>query len=162
MEMTLPLPAKRPTIAEAWMTMSRLPGGRRLFSKLIGTMAPYTGSIPFTVLEASVGHSVVELRDTKKVRNHLNSVHAIALMNLGEVSTGVAMMFGIDGRGRGIITHLEMDYVAKARGTIRAECDATVPDSIGSHDCEVEAVLKDEASRIVAVARAVWRVQIDR
>jgi len=161
MGLSLALPTKRPTVSELWLTMSRMPAGKTLFSKLIGTMAPYTGSIPFTVLEARVGHATVELRDTKKVRNHLNSVHAIALMNLGEVSTGLAMMFGIDGRGRGIITHLEMDYVAKARGNIRAVCDAKVPDTSGSHDCEVEALLKDTSGQIVAVARAVWRGQID-
>ncbi len=151
---------KRPTVAQLWATLHGLPGGKALFSRALGHMAPYTGTIGCTVEALRAGHAVVSMTDRKAVRNHLDSVHAIALMNLGEVSTGLAVMFAIDGRGRGIITHLEMDYLKKARGTITATCDAVVPDGAGDHEFHAESVLRDGEGAIVARARAIWKVTI--
>ena len=152
--------ARRPTIAQLWGTLSPLPGGKRLFSKAMGRMAPYTGTIDCEVEELRAGHAIVVMRDRRGVRNHLESIHAIALMNLGEVATGLAVMIGVDGRGRGIITHLEMDYLKKARGTIRATCDAFAPDTKGDHEFHAEALLRDEQGALVARARAIWKVSI--
>jgi len=153
--------ATRPTIGQTWTLLKDVPGGKYLFSKMIGQMAPYTSTIDARVKELDFGHAVVALQDRKPVRNHLNSLHAIALMNLGEVSTGLAVLYAIDGRGRGIIRNLSMDYLKKARGTITATCDAPVPNSSGDHDVKVESLLHDEAGFLVARATAIWKITID-
>ena len=88
----------------------------------------------------SSGYARVEMRDRPKVRNHLKSIHAIALMNLGEVTTGLAVLSLVDGKGRGIVSNLEMKYVKKARGTITGTCTASVPETPGSHDVLAEGV----------------------
>ena len=111
---------QRPTIRTVWSRANSLPLGNRVFSRFVGRMAPYTGTIGATVLELDDGHARVELRDRPAVRNHLQCIHAIALMNLGEVATGLAVMHAIDGRGRGIVTGLRIEYVKKARGTRKA------------------------------------------
>lgn len=152
--------ALRPTISSLWSRTSRLPLGNRLFSKLIGRAAPYTSTIDPLVLELGDGHSKVQLRDRPSVRNHLRSVHAIALMNLGEVSTGLAVMHAVDGRGRGIVTALRMEYLKKARGTITATCDVALPLTPGTHDLEVEGDLRDDAGDVVAKVFATWRVEV--
>ena len=156
------LNVQRPSIAAVWHMLSRFPGGNVLFSKFIGRMAPYTGTIDCRVEELDHGHAIVTLRDRHAVRNHLNSLHAIALMNLGEVATGCAVMYAVDGRGRGIVKSLKMDYEKKARGTITATCDAALPNTPGKHETEVEAVLRDEEGHVVARATALWSIQLDR
>ena len=154
------LPIARPTISQAWARCRALPLGNRVFSRIVGRMAPYTGSIGCTVLELSDGHSKVELRDRKAVRNHLNCVHAVALINLGEVATGLAVMHAIDGRGRGIVTELRMQYFKKSRGTITATCDVPVPVEPGQHDLEVVGELHNAEGELVAKAFATWKVEI--
>ena len=100
----------------------------------------------------------MRMRDRRIVRNHLRSVHAIALMNLGEVATGVAMMSALPEGMRGIITHLEMDYLKKARGSITAECRAPQAVAGERHEYDVQADLTDEAGEVVARARARWLI----
>jgi acyl-coenzyme A thioesterase PaaI-like protein len=151
----------RPTISSAWAKATKLPLGNRVFSRLIGRMAPYTGTIGAVVLELSDGHSVVELQDKPTVRNHLKSVHAVALINLGEVATGLAVLHAIDGRGRGIVTELRMEYLKKARGTITATCDAEIPVVPGKHDLQVEGELRDRDGQLVAKAYATWRIDLE-
>jgi acyl-coenzyme A thioesterase PaaI-like protein len=125
---------------------------------LVGRMAPYTGTIRPEVLALEQGYAKLRMADTRRVRNHLKSVHAIALMNLGEAVTGVAMLASLPDDARGIITHLGMDYLKKARGPITAECTITVPDSTERREHDFTAELKNEAGEVVARAHARWLI----
>lgn len=126
--------------------------------RLAGRMAPYTGTIRPEVLTLEKGYARIRMRDTRRVRNHLNSVHAIALMNLGEVSTGMAVITALPDGMRGIISRLSMDYLKKGRGPLVAECSCPPITSTGKQDLEVTAELKNDAGEVVAIAHAKWRV----
>lgn len=121
-------------------------------------MIPYSGSIHPLVVELRPGYAKVQMRDRRAVRNHLHSIHAIALMNLGELTTGLAMTLAMPDGARGIVTGLSMEYLKKARGLLTAECtappfDATVS---GKHDFRADIV--DESGDVVARATAHWLV----
>jgi acyl-coenzyme A thioesterase PaaI-like protein len=153
-------PATRPTISQMWSKAQGWPMGNKIFSFLVGRQARYTGTIGATVVEVDERRSVVQMRDRAAVRNHLNSVHAVALMNLGELCTGLAVMYQVDGRGRGIVRNLGMEYIKKARGTITATCEADIPKEPGEHDYIAEGFLRDEGGQVVAKCTATWRIDI--
>lgn len=146
------------SIRPIWNVLKAVPGGGRMMGRLIGRMAPYTGTIKPEVLELDTGHAVVAMKDRPGLRNHLRSVHAIALMNLGELATGAAMLVTMPEGIRGIPIHLEMDYVKKARGTIRGECDCALPDVSKRREVEVTGLLKDASGDVVAKCTARWMV----
>ncbi|HZH76232.1 MAG TPA: hotdog fold domain-containing protein [Archangium sp.] len=150
--------ASSETLRRTWNVLRHAPGGGVLMGQILGNLAPYTGTIRPEVLTLEEGYARVRMRDRRAVRNHLSSVHAIALMNLGEVATGVAMMSALPGDMRGIITHLEMDYLKKARGSITAECRAPVAVAGERREYDVQADLTDEAGEVVARARARWLI----
>src|SRR5690606_11344271 len=75
-----------------WKILSRLPAGKWLFSRLVGHFVPYTGSIGARIEQLGPGTTSVTLRDRRCVRNHLGSIHACALANLGEMALGLAMI----------------------------------------------------------------------
>lgn len=145
-------------LRSAWERLSPLPGGKWLFSKAVGFMAPYTGSIGARVEELRPGYARLTLKDRRKVRNHLRSVHAIALINLAEEASGLAAVFSMAPGLRGIPVHLEIDYLKKARGTITAECEAPLlgPETRGEEEFEVE--LTNEDDEVVARAMARWKI----
>lgn len=147
-------------IRDLWDRLSSLPGGKWLFSFLIGRMAPYTGTIGARVEELRDGHARLTMRDRRRVRNHLRSVHAVAQLNLAEETSGLAVSYSMPAGLRGIPVHLEIDYLKKARGTITAVCELEepIPDPEPGERVEYEApvVLTDPQGEIVARAVARW------
>jgi acyl-coenzyme A thioesterase PaaI-like protein len=144
------------SVATWWRRLSPLPGGRALFSMLIGRMAPYTGSIGARALELGPGHARWQMRDRRGLRNHLRSLHAIALANLAEVASGTAMLMALPAGTRGIVTGLTITYLKKARGTVIAECNCRVPEIRGEMPFDVQADVTDAAGDVVARATVTW------
>lgn len=139
-------------VRAAWDKLSRVPGGTRAFSRLVGFMAPYTGSMGAHVVELAQDRSRVELKDRAAVRNHLRCVHAIALANLAELTANVTVAYSLPDDARFIVAGLSIAYVKKARGTIVGSCDVHVPQDSAKCEIEVPVVMRDRNGEIVATA----------
>lgn len=149
-------------LRKAWERLKGVPLGTRLFSAIFGKLVPYSGSIHPHILELRPGYAKIEMRDRRALRNHLNSVHAVALMNLGEMVTGLAMTLALPDRCRAIVTDLSMQYHKKARGTMTAVCEAKLPEGVletGDRDCVVEGKILDAEGNLVAASKATWRIR---
>jgi len=141
-----------------WARLSPLPGGRWLFSRVLGRMVPYTGSLGATVVHFEPGHVRVQLPDRRRVRNHLRSVHAIALANLGELATGLSLIGALGPDVRGILTGLDITYSKKARGLLEAEAKCSIPEVTENIEQVVRTEIRDLAGDTVAVVNARWRL----
>ena len=147
-----------PELRRRWRRLSSTAAGRWLFSRALGWGVPYTGTLGARVEELAPGHCVVSLRERRAVRNHLQSVHAMALANLGEMVTGLALMNSLPEQARGILTCFEMDYLKKARGKLVASCRCEVPEDNSEREYVLSGEIHDATGDVVAVARARWRV----
>lgn len=147
----LPVPRLdgRNLIRDAWNLLSTVPGGKTLFSKLVGRMAPYTGSIHATVTTLRLGYAEVQMHDRKSVRNHLDCVHAIALANLAELAGNVALAYSLPDDARFIVSGMEIDYVKKARGTITAIGEPPIPRTSARAQYDVPVTLRDASGETV-------------
>jgi acyl-coenzyme A thioesterase PaaI-like protein len=142
----------------AWNRLSGIPGGRWIFSVVLGRMIPYTGALGATVLLLEPGHARVGLRDRRGVRNHLGSIHAAALTNLGELASGLALMSAAPDTVRGIPIRLTTEFLKKARGTLVAESRASFPIVTEPAEHEAVAEVHDESGDLVARVTALWKV----
>ena len=116
-----------------WRRLHRLPGGTRLFSLIFGWRVPYSRSVRPHIRVLAPGHAEVEIPDRRGNRQHLGSVHAVALVNLAEQTSGLALLTALPNGIRGIVTQISMQYFKKARGPIRAVCDVAAPHGLGRH-----------------------------
>ncbi|HYX32512.1 MAG TPA: DUF4442 domain-containing protein [Oligoflexus sp.] len=137
---------------EGWDTLSRLPRGKYIYSYLIGRYAPYTGSIKAVIEELSTGHSEVVLKDTPNLRNHLQSIHAVALANLAELTGNIALSYSMPADARFIVSKMELEYVKKARGTVTGVCDCPVPTSNAKKTYLVPVRIVNDAGEVVCKA----------
>jgi acyl-coenzyme A thioesterase PaaI-like protein len=145
-------------IRKQWEQWSGRPGGKRIFSFLLGRVVPYTGSMGATVEELRPGYARASLRDRRRVRNHLRSVHAIALMNLAELATGLSLNYALPADARSILKGLSIEYLKKARGTLTAEANAPVLTDNSERDLSLTTHIRDTAGEVVATATAHWLV----
>ena len=145
-------------IRNAWCRLSPLPGGKWLFSRFLGWRAPYTGSMGATVVALEPGYARVELPDRRRVRNRLDSIHAVALANLAELASGLAMLASLPADVRGIVTGLSITYHKKARGLLVAECRCGLPEVRCDTYYEAAAIITDASGDEVARATARWRL----
>ena len=146
------------SILRAWQTCQRFPGGRWLFSRYLDRKVPYTGTIRARIDELSPGHCRAHMVDRKGLRNHLRSIHAIALANLGELATGLAVMAALPASARGIPIEIKLEFLKKARGEITAKASCAAPDLGKTQDHAVEALLYDSQGDKVARFSARWRI----
>ena len=139
-------------IRAAWDRLHGLPGGKRIFSAMVGRMAPYTGSIGARIEALDLGFSRVEMEDRRAVRNHLRSIHAVALANLAELTGNVALAYSLPDDARFIVSKMEIEYLKKARGTLTAECDCPVPADAERTEYQVPVIIRDAGGDEVARA----------
>ena len=147
------------SVLRRWHALGRLPFGRWLFSKLMGWVVPYAASIDARVQELAEGRARVLLRDRRAVRNHLKSIHAVALTNLAELSANLALMTreNAGGDSRWIVTGMETRYVKKARGPITAETLLPPVDWRGAQVLSGQVTLRDARNEVVMLATQHWR-----
>ncbi|MBW7933577.1 MAG: DUF4442 domain-containing protein [Gemmatimonadaceae bacterium] len=141
-----------------WRRLSAFPGGGWIFSKILGWMVPYSGSVSPRVLVLEPGHARVRIVERRALRQHLGSVHAIALMNVAEMASGLAMQAGLPPTMRGIVTKISIQYFKKARGVLVAESRCEVAPNLPEGEYDYHSDVTDAAGDLVARATVTWKL----
>lgn len=139
-------------IREGWQRLRGLPGGSHIFDRLLGAAIPYTGALGSHVVTLEPGYARVRLAERRAVRNHLRSIHAIALCNLAELTGNLALAYSLPADSRFIVTKLSIEYKKKARGTVFAECRCTPPSSSERQEYELHVSITDQGGAVLASA----------
>jgi acyl-coenzyme A thioesterase PaaI-like protein len=147
-------------LLSTWNRLGSRPGGAWIFHRLLARFVPYTGALGARVLELGDGRARVTLADRRRNRNHLGSAHAVALVNLGEMTSGLALITGLDADVRSILVKISAEYLKKARGTLTATAGIEIPKVTGPVDHIVEAIIRNEAEELVCRVEAVWRLDL--
>jgi len=119
-------------------------------SKRVGRAAPYTGTVDARVEELRAGYARVTMRDRPAVRNHLRCVHAIALLNLAELTGNAALAYSMPDDARFIVAGMSIEYLKKARGTITGICECPIVSTNERHEYAVPVSLQNEKGEVVA------------
>ncbi len=104
----------------AWNKFSVLPGGKSLFSHFLCWKAPYFSSISPRFIELRPGYCKLAIKNRRKVRNHIGTVHAIAMCNMAELAGGTMTDVTIPSTHRWIPKGMTVEYLAKAETDLHA------------------------------------------
>lgn len=149
------------TLARTWDKLSRLPAGRHLFSRVLGRMVPYGSTISPFVEALGPGYARICIKITRKLMNHIQSAHAMALGNLAELTGGLALTFAMPGNMRLVAAKFTLEYKKRGYGKLTAESNAPLLDwTLPKQVVEVEVFIRDEAGEVVV--RGVGEYHISR
>jgi acyl-coenzyme A thioesterase PaaI-like protein len=109
-----------PSILQRYQSMSKLPGGKFIFAKLVGFSAPFFSNISPIFIDLRRAYCETQMRDRRGVRNHIGTINAGALCSMAEMTGGLALDTVVDNSLRWIPKTMTVQYVAKATGTITA------------------------------------------
>lgn len=132
--------------------------GRWTFTRIICAKAPYFASISPLIDELAPGRCVVSLRDRRRVRNHIGTVHAIAMCNAAELAGGLATDVSIAPNQRWIPKGMTVRYLKKAKGTLLATARVAVPPvDAPAQEAHAYVEVRDAANEVVFDADiAMW------
>ncbi|MCX5764303.1 MAG: DUF4442 domain-containing protein [Gemmatimonadetes bacterium] len=138
--------------------MRKVPFGDFLFTLMVKQMIPYTGSVNPRVEVLEPGYARISIVQKRRLEQHLGSIHAIALMNLAEFTSGASMTTALPAGYRGIVTHMAIDYFKKARGKVTAESRPELPDLAVDGEHDFYSTITDEAGDLIARATVRWKL----
>ena len=99
--------------------LGRWPLGGWLFARAVCFKAPYFGTIHPTFLALEPGRCEASIPHRRGMRNHIGTVHAIALCNLAELCAGVMTDASLPPGMRWIPKGMTVRYLKKAVGRQR-------------------------------------------
>ncbi|MES2818806.1 MAG: hotdog fold domain-containing protein [Pseudomonadota bacterium] len=134
--------------------------GPSAFSGMACQMAPYFSTINPEISLLAPGRAEVEVPFRKEITNHLASVHAIALCNAAELAGGMMTEVSIPSGARWIPKGMTVEYLAKAKTSIRAIADGSDIDWESSGDKVVPVDIFDEGGVKVFTARITMNVKV--
>jgi len=132
--------------------LERLPAGLRLFSWLVAFKAPYFSSVHPVFLALEPGYAKARISNRRSVRNHLGTVHAIAMANLCEFVGGTLMEISISPEMRWIPRGMTIRYLGLARTDLTAECRIENFDWCDAQDVLLQVQVRDTSGSVVSEA----------
>ncbi|MBH1804428.1 DUF4442 domain-containing protein [Stenotrophomonas maltophilia] len=139
--------------------LQRWPAGTWLFSRAVCFKAPYFASIAPRITRLEHGRCEGTLADRRKVRNHIGTVHAIAMCNLAELTAGLMVDASLPADMRWIPKGMDVKYKAKALGTLKAVATPvlSIVSAADGYDLPVKVSVTDAAGTEVFHATiAMW------
>ncbi len=117
---------EKPTkVMALYKRVTRLPFGHKIFSIMVARIAPYFSTIKPLITELRPNYCECFIKKTKKVHNHIKTVHVIAICNGLEMAMGTMTEASIPKHLRWIPKGMSLDYTAKAGSDIRCVAKVT-------------------------------------
>jgi len=102
--------------------LSRFPGGKWLFSRVLTLRAPYFATIHPRIQKLFAGQRRVMIKDRPSIRNHPGTVNAGALCILSELTGKLALNASMPQDLLWNPKKMEVAYLKKAKGVLISTC----------------------------------------
>lgn len=130
-------------------------------TRLFNTVVPYTGTSGVIVHKLTAEECIVEIKNKRKARNHIGSIHAVAMALIAETATGYPVAMSLSDKCVPVIKTLKMDYQKRIQGALTAHAKLTAEQTKMIKEQEkgevtVAVTLTDESGREPVQATMTW------
>ena len=128
---------------------------------VIGRTVPFTGTAGIDYEKMSREEVILNLRNRKKVQNHISQVHAAATALLAETATGMVVGMNLPDDKLPLLKSMQIRYTKRSTGTQRAVARLTEAQIQHIHDTDkgdvsVSVSIQDETGTEVVETEMVW------
>ena len=99
--------------------LERLPSTMR--SYILGKFVPFVGTAGLVFEKITTDRVVVRVKDRRRVRNHIRTIHAAAVALVAETATGFVVAMHLPDDKVPLIKTLHVNFVRRSQGAITAE-----------------------------------------
>ena len=132
-----------------YQSLTHLPLGRVIFSKMVCFLTPYFSSIRPSIKELKMNRCVVFMKKRRAVTNHLKTVHAIAMCNMAELAGGLMTEVSLPQDKRWIPSGMTVKYLKKAKTNLTAIADGNELDWNTDGEIQVPVSITDDNNELV-------------
>jgi acyl-coenzyme A thioesterase PaaI-like protein len=126
--------------------------GNQGYGEAIAGIAPYFGTITPRFLDFQPHYCALSIANTHAVRNHLGTLHAIAMCNGAELAAGLVTDASIPPGRRWIPVEMNVRYLAKAKTDVTVVCDGRALDWSLAGNIAVPVTISDADGKDVVTA----------
>lgn len=98
---------------------------RRLMTAMFRHTVKLAGTAKLDILASDLTSVTFQIKNRKRVQNHIGSVHAAAMGLLAESATGFIVGVNLPGDKLPLIKYMNLKYVKRAEGDMKAEAVLT-------------------------------------
>lgn len=133
----------------------------RVMSYFIGRAVPFVGTAGIHFKKLSPQEVILQLRNKRKVQNHLSQVHAAATALLAETATGMAVGMNLPDGKIPLMKAMQVNFIRRSIGKITAVASLSkdqIQQLIHQDKGEVEVAvqIKDSTNHEIVECRMIW------
>jgi len=132
-----------------YQSLTHLPLGKIIFSKMLCFLTPYFSSIKPSIKELKINRCVVFMKKRRAVTNHLKTVHAVAMCNMAELAGGLMTEVSLPQGKRWIPSGMTVKYLKKAKTNLIAIADGNELDWDREGEIIVPVGITDDNNELV-------------
>jgi len=151
------------TLSKQLARLNKLPSAVATAARtlLMRNVVRFVGTAKLDILELTNERCVVSVKNRKRVRNHIGSVHATAIALIAATATGFVVALNVPDDRAPVIKSMKVEYKKRAKGALRAEASLTAEqiDRIASTekgDVTVAVKVTDEAGIEPVICEMIW------
>ena len=150
-------------IARTMARIDKLPApvAERARTLFLRNVVPFVGTARLDIVELTTSRAIVTVKNRRRVRNHIGSLHAAAMALLAETATGFVVAMNVPEDRVPVIKSMGVEFKKRAKGALRAEATLTSEQVAQIHaqekgEVRVEIHVTDEAGVEPIVCTMVW------
>jgi len=118
---------KPSTLRTLYSKIMKLPAPIQMpvFTLAFGSAVKFFKTAKLRFINVTPSYALCEVKNRRRVQNHINGVHAVGMALIAESATGVLVGLNVPASSIPVIKSMHVDYVKRATGSMRAEARLT-------------------------------------